>query len=269
MRRIIDGYKYDTEISTKLCSMSVSDKKTLILYVNKNGAFFGHIVNVINNKGEIDEQLIPYSKEEALNFVASSDDGIAKYESIFGEIPQAPAQEEKEKPQEEKIELFPAPSPIVAEEKTQCKAAPPEEKGSKQPTEVVYKTKSDKDFKLPPFKKKALAKWCALGDSERVEQLLLAGTQPTKKAFKNALAFKRAAVTATLLKNGYRPDVEDIHYAILIGEIELFRIVVPENNSIEMESLMDFLMYAAKYNKNHIAAYLNDIIADRKNANFP
>ena len=46
---------------------------------------------------------------------------------------------------------------------------------------------------------------------------------------------------AILLKNGYRPNVEDIHYAILISEIELFRTML----SLLMKAVVVFSTFEA------------------------
>lgn len=265
MRRIINGFKYDTEISQEICSITVSKSQQLIIYANKNGAFFAHSLVVINEEsGEVEERIIPYTKQEALNVIANSDDGIARYEKIYGEIPQAPAEAEL---------------PISAERNTVAsdyqqnnaeKAYPDTNENTNSdmmsPTEENIPIIINQKPKASFWSKHKLVKACTKGNQEEANKLLESGVPPCKKAMNKAMMFKRYEIIRLFISYGYKPVADDINYAILLGDIDIFRLVLPPDNTFKMKDLIDFQMYAGKYEKADITSYLNDIMSDRKHS---
>lgn len=90
-KRIIDGKTYNTETATQIaCSITDSGpgELTEYLYQNRFGAFF--IYRNLSGWEEQDgEQLIPFSPEQAREWLEKRTDGADHIEALFGAMPEA------------------------------------------------------------------------------------------------------------------------------------------------------------------------------------
>lgn len=244
MIELINGEKYDTSSATLICRLDPNDGKMLIdLYVNKYNAFFIHTISV-GNDGEANETIEPRSKEQAIEIISKNADGISKFESLFGEFPEA-GSITKTVDTEESLEAKAAESHV----------APATEPESSESVVISQQPSA--------YTRRKLRKACKKGDAATVQSLISQGTLPQQKDMYIALKSRCLPVITAIIASGYIPSEKDICYAILLDDPQLLRLLLPPDSKTKMKTLQEYQCYAVKYDKAAALTYIERIIAER------
>lgn len=67
----------------------------------------------------------------------------------------------------------------------------------------------------------------------------------------------------SLLLESYTPTMKDYLFSVLLGEVEVFKRILPLENTVKMADIEKIQMYAGSYNKLEILQYVNEIIKFR------
>lgn len=278
MKKIIDGYKYDTETSKSIISYQLNSKDKAELYRNGKFKFFcvHYIVNA--KSGEIETELYPITKNTAMK-ILTDENAVDQFENLFGKLPEAEGEDymlmkdAMEVDMDEEYNVTETGDMVIYIQKEQIINAAvlskePEEINQvaevtevEPPEEVIEKIEV-KTKKAKPSRavQKKLTEACKENNLLLAKSSLTCGAVIKKKHLHQALLTRNADLIKLIIDSSEtEPRTTDIDTAILTNNDEIVLYILAHFPTLRVRAVKT----AVKYNPKMLES-INDLPIDQK-----
>lgn len=231
MKAIIDGYKYDTDISTLICQVSSEKTNLESLYCNRKMKYFVVLVERVSPvTGEYTERIIPITKVQAMQFLTKHKK-VTEYEQQFGELPEAEGED-----------YIPDGAELITDADLDGDNTVPVNKPAKR--------------RSSPKQTLKLSRAVSKNDVDSAVEAIMNGAAVRQKHLRVAVVNQNLDLVELLCDAGVRATFDDISTAILLEDMKVFKAILPDE--LKRSEYAAIRKYAAKYNKQMFVDYISE-----------